>query len=282
MQRNYRYMIDSSELHRLGLCGSDALVYSALASLCHKNGRWQVNYSFLAGFSCVGDKTTAWRIVKKLAGQGLLAVETKDGNSYVSIIRKPLQNATESLQNATEPLQNATEPLQNATNTPYIKKISSNINNIQKGGGVKGSTTTGTTTSFSENPASGLQPPAFGQWWQLYAGETLWHGLKIQTEKEWNTLTPDEQRQVFSHSQLFAPANRKRKSPKLPNWYLIDRTWLQPLDNMYTPVFLSGIEQDECRKLAVPLVQVRAPDGTYRIMRKSDAEQCRMQITRDW
>ena len=131
-------------------------------------------------------------------------------------------------------LQNATEPLQNATNTPYIKKY----HNIQKGGGVKGSTTTGTTTLFQESPS-------FAEWWGLYAGEGLWQGLRLQTEKKWQSLNPDERRQAYRHTQIFASANRKRKSPKLPNWYLTESIRLEPLAETRTPVFLSGVVAGE-------------------------------------
>ena len=86
----------------------------------------------------------------------------------------------------------------------------------------------------------------------------------------------------MEHTRLFAAGNLAKKSPKRPNWYLLDRVWEEPVVTAMPPVFLSGLEQDECRRSGIAMVQVRAPDGLFRIMRKDEAGRCGMEIVRDW
>jgi hypothetical protein len=196
----------------------------------------------------------------------LVALENENSEIYVKICNRPC------VQNEHPAVQNEHPAVQNEHPAPYYN--TNNIYNNPSGGVTHAhtrDTTTGTTTTLFQN------------WWDIYTGgKKLWQGVRIQTQQEWNKLTPEEQKQVLRHTQAFAGKNLRKQSPKQPNWYLLDRTWDEPLDNVAPLPFLSGAEQDECRRQNIPLVQVRTTDALFKIMRKTDALNAQITIIRDW
>jgi len=246
----YTTHIDAAET--LGLYGSDAQVYFALAYLA-KHQPWRGSYRELARLSrCGKSKNTARATVELLIKRGLL-VQTDEGLSVVK--------------NRTEAVNNRTQAVNNRTNLKESNK--ENINNINKN-----SLSVCDTTARTDGQTDFL----FETFWKNYSAVGGMRKYKRACVSVWKKM-PENWR------ALAAERAKEHAAERNPYWWLKDEDFLRVDGGAQAaaekPHWLSGVEQDDCLRGGIALAVCKNPEtGLFGTVTKSDAEKFGLAIKR--
>ena len=247
----YTIHIETAEC--LGLMGSDAQVYFALAYLA-KHEAWRGSYRELARLSRCGCKETARVTVTRLVQKGLL-VQSEQGLAL-----------TEKRSSETRILPLSTEKL------PILKESNKeNINNIKKNS---------LSVSEQRDRTDGQTDLLFETFWNNYAVVGGMRKYKTACRKVWQKL-PEAWR------CLAAERAKEHSSERNPYWWLKDEDFLRIDGGKVSsvvpekPHWLSGVEQDDCLRGGIAMAVCRNPEtGLFGTVTKSDAEKFGLDVKR--
>ena len=246
---NY-FLVDINSAQQLDLSGSELLVYSALVYLT-KHSAWKGSTYQLAKLSRCGDADTAGRVVKKLIARGLI-VRTTLGISLP-------QNAASLPQNAAVIPQNAAK----------LKKVTKKniINNSQ-------------SLSVSKETDRTDGQTDFDIFWANFAPTAPFRKYKSACRKFWDSkdMTNDWRARAAEKAKNHLPDRN-------PYWFLHDYDFLNDgtvgttKENIPTPTWLNGAEQEECIRAGIQLAVCSNPQtGLFGTVTKQDADLFKLQI----
>ena len=248
----YTTHIDAAET--LGLYGSDAQVYFALAYLA-KHQPWRGSYRELARLSrCGKSKSAAFKCVQRLLYKGLL-VQTDEGLKV-----SKLETQTVKLETPAVKLE---------TNLKESNK--ENINNIKESKNVMREAQT--------LPPSVLS--SFNEFWNNYAPIGADRKYKRACLLLWSSeKMPEEWRRIAVERAKEHPADRK------VFFWLKDEDFLRvdggAQASAEKPHWLSGVEQDDCLRGGIALAVCKNPEtGLFGTVTKEDAVRFKLEILRE-
>ncbi len=261
-----KLLLDDKTTRGYDLNANEACIFAAILK-CTRAGRgWYGNYRELAAaMPFVINRTTVYRAIQKLLNLGLIEERENKTLFAVQIAQESVQNEHESVQNAQESVQNVLPP-----NNPPI--INNNMNEKEKEQQralcardceeQQGSNFEDFKKAFIE--VSDITPQG-GENWFKYRGEAC--------EQRWAKL-PELHRKAILDDLKRCRDMHEKPFKENPYFYLCD--FPEP-----KPVFLSGQEQDECKKSRIPLVQVKY-DGKFLICTKETMNAFGLEFVRHW
>ena len=238
----YTIHIETAEC--LGLMGSDAQVYFALAYLA-KHEAWRGSYRELARLSRCGCANTAMRSVQRLIQRGLV-----------------LQNGANTLQIVAQKLQNgAILKESNKENNNNIKKNSLSV-------------------SEQRDRADGQTDLLFETFWNNYAVVGGMRKYKTACRKVWQKLPEAWRCLAAERAKEHDPERNPYWWLKDEDFLRIDGGKSSSVASE-KPHWLSGVEQDDCLRGGIAMAVCRNPEtGLFGTVTKSDAEKFGLEVKR--
>ena len=246
---NY-FLVDINSAQQLDLSGSELLVYSALVYLT-KHSAWKGSTYQLAKLSRCGDRKTAQRALERLLERGLI------GKTECGIFIG--QN---------DPTIGQNDP-KAGQNVPNPKKVTKKniINNSQS-----------LSVSKETDRTDGLTD--FDIFWANFAPTAPFRKYKTACRKFW------ESKDMTNDWRARAAEKAKNHLPdRNPYWFLHDYDFLNDgtvgmkPEDIPTPTWLNGAEQEECIRAGIQLAVCRNPQtGLFGTVTKQDADLFKLQI----
>ena len=260
-----KLLLDDKATHGCNLNANEACIFAAILK-CTRAGRgWYGNYRELAAaMPFVMSHETARRAVQKLLNLGLIERREEKLFAVTQIVTDDAQNVTETTQIVTSDAQNVLPP----NNPPIINNMNEKEKEQQRALCARdceeqqGSNFEDFKKAFIE--VSDITPQG-GENWFKYRGEAC--------EQRWAKLPELHRRAILDDLKRCRDMHEKPFKEN-PYFYLCD--FPEP-----KPVFLSGQEQDECKKSRIPLVQVKY-DGKFLICTKETMNAFGLEFVRHW
>ena len=246
---NY-FLVDINSAQQLDLSGSELLVYSALVYLT-KHSAWKGSTYQLAKLSRCGNRNTAQRALERLIAKGLVALE--DNGAVV-------------VQNEPRMVQNEPKMVQNEPNPKKVTK-KDKINNSQ-------------SLSVSKETDRTDGQTDFDIFWANFAPPAPFRKYKTACRKFWDSkdMTNDWRARAAEKAKNHLPDRN-------PYWFLHDYDFLNDgtigmkPEDIPTPTWLNGAEQEECIRAGIQLAVCRNPQtGLFGTVTKQDADLFKLQI----
>ena len=252
-----KLLLDDKATRGHDLNANEACIFAAILK-CTRAGRgWYGNYRELAAaMPFVMSRQTASRAVDKLLTLGLIEVRENETLFAVQNGHVDDQNGRDDDQNGRENVQIVLPP----NNPPII------INNMNEK--EKEQQHALCARDCEEQQGADL---SFEKFWNAYkVNLAMWPNRKEATRREWNKRS-DLAKKALIDAAL---KNESDYGTKNPVFFVQDFPEPQPH-------FLSGQEQDECKKSRIPLVQVKY-DGKFLICTKETMNSFGLEFVRDW
>ena len=253
-----KLLLDDKTTRGHDLNANEACILAAILK-CTRAGRgWYGNYRELAAaMPFVMSHMTAHRAVEKLLNLGLIERRENKLFALYQNVTEPSQNVTTLEQNVTELEQIVLPP-----NNPPI--IINNMNEKEKE----------QPRALCTHDGNEQQECLFEKFWRFFSVSmpTEFHNRKGATKIAFEQRTEVAQRAMMEAAQEGAPGHPGDNSN--PYFFVVDFPEPQPH-------FLSGQEQDECKKSRIPLVQVKY-DGKFLICTKETMNSFGLEFVRDW
>ena len=246
---NY-FLVDINSAQQLNLSGSELLVYSALVYLT-KHSAWKGSTYQLAKLSRCGDRKTAQRALERLLERGLI------GKTECGIFIG---------QNDPTIGQNDPKAGQNVPNQKKVTK-KDKINNSQ-------------SLSVSKETDRTDGQTDFDIFWANFAPPAPFRKYKTACRKFWDSkdMTNDWRARAAEKAKNHLPDRN-------PYWFLHDYDFLNDgtvgmkPEDIPTPTWLNGAEQEECIRAGIQLAVCRNPQtGLFGTVTKQDADLFKLQI----
>ena len=246
---NY-FLVDINSAQQLDLAGSELLVYSALVYLT-KHSAWKGSPNQLAKLSRCGKRMTALRALEKLLERGLV-IKTDSGLRIAQNEQVVAQNEQKIAQNEQIP-----------------KKVTKKniINNSQ-------------SLSVSKETDRTDGQTDFDIFWANFAPPAPFRKYKTACRKFWDSkdMTNDWRARAAEKAKNHLPDRN-------PYWFLHDYDFLNDgtvgmkPEDIPTPTWLNGTEQEECIRAGIQLAVCRNPQtGLFGTVTKQDADLFKLQI----
>ena len=246
---NY-FLVDINSAQQLDLSGSELLVYSALVYLT-KHSAWKGSTYQLAKLSRCGSAKTAERVLRRLIEDGKV-FRTADGYSL--------------RQNDAPQGQNDAVLRQNDANPKKVTKKNI-INNSQ-------------SLSVSKETDRTDGQTDFDIFWANFAPPAPFRKYKTACRKFWDS------KDMTNNWRARAAEKAKDHLPdRNPYWFLHDYDFLNDgtigmkPEDIPTPTWLNGAEQEECIRAGIQLAVCKNPQtGLFGTVTKQDADLFKLQI----
>ena len=253
-----KLLLDDKTTRGYNLNANEACIFAAILK-CTRAGRgWYGNYRELAAaMPFVISHPTVIRAIQKLLNLGL--IERREEKLFALVQNEPslVQNEPSLVQNEPSLVQNVLPP-----NNPPI--INNNMNEKEKE----------QPRALCTHDGEEQQDCLFEKFWRYFS---IYMPSEFYNRKGATKIVFEKRSEVAQKAMIEAAQEGAPGHPgDISNPYFFVMDFPEP-----KPVFLSGQEQDECKRSRIPLVQVKY-DGKFLICTKETMNAFGLEFVRHW